>query len=174
VQETLSFRELVGRVRETVLGAYAHQDTPFEMLVERLQPRHSLDRMPLVQVLFVLQNMPLSPAGLSGVSLRPFRNETTTAKFDLAVFLFEGSEGLRGRVTYSTDLFEASTITTLLGRFEALLNNLVTSPDTAVNLADFYTEAEKAEREKEKKARRKELHISKGERIDLSELDFLQ
>src|SRR6185312_5240720 len=174
VQGTVSFRELVGRVREVVLGAYAHQDTPFEMLVERLQPRHSLDRMPLVQVLFVLQNMPLSPSELSGVRLRPFRNETTTAKFDLAVFLFEGSEGLRGGVTYSTDLFEASTIATLLGRFEVLLHNLVTSPDTAVNLVDFYTEAEKAQREKEKRERRKELHVSKGERMDLSELDFLQ
>src|SRR3989440_8015725 len=60
VSGTSTFRELLSRVREMVLGAYTHQETPFEMLVERLQPQHSLDRMPLVQVLFVLQNMPLS------------------------------------------------------------------------------------------------------------------
>src|SRR5207248_4644287 len=103
VSGTPTFRELLARVREMVLGAYTHQDTPFEMLVERLQPQHSLDRMPLVQVLFVLQNMPLSQSDLSGVTLHPFRNETTTAKFDLALFVFEGTQGLRGGVTYSSD-----------------------------------------------------------------------
>jgi amino acid adenylation domain-containing protein len=174
VSGTPTFRELLTRVRGTVLGAYAHQDTPFEMLVERLQPKHSLDRMPLVQVLFVLQNMPLSHSDLSGLALRSFRNETTTAKFDLAVFLFEGTQGLRGGVTYSTDLFEASTIATMMSRFEVLLHNLVTSPDTPINLVDFYTEAEKIQQAKEKKEHRKQLQMSRGERIDLSELEFLQ
>jgi aspartate racemase len=173
VSGTPTFRELLARVRETVLGAYAHQDTPFEILVDRLQPKHSLDRMPLVQVLFVLQNMPLSHSDLSGLALRPFRNETTTAKFDLAVFLFEGNQGLRGGVTYSTDLFEASTIASMMSRFEVLLHNLVISPDTPINLVDFYTEAEKVQQAKEKKEQRKQLQMSRGERIDLSELEIL-
>ena len=168
-----TFRETLRRVREMVLGAYAHQDTPFEMLVERLQPNHTLDRMPLVQVLFVLQNAPRPRSGLPGVTLSPFRYELTMAKFDLAVFIFEESEGLHVAVTYSTDLFEEGTIATMMGHFEVLLHNIVAYPDTPVNVLEFYTDAEKAQQEKEEKGYRKELQMSRGERIDLSELGFL-
>ncbi|HJT56341.1 MAG TPA: condensation domain-containing protein, partial [Ktedonobacteraceae bacterium] len=168
VSGTLTFRELLTRVRAMVLGAYAHQDTPFEMLVERLLPEHSLDRMPLVQALFVLQNMPLSHTALSEVDLRPFGNETTTAKFDLAVFLFEGSEGLRGGVIYSTDLFEASTIATMMSRFEVLLHNLMASPDTPIDAIEIYTEAERARQVERAGASRRRLRTVKGEGIDLA------
>ncbi|HJT57930.1 MAG TPA: condensation domain-containing protein, partial [Ktedonobacteraceae bacterium] len=112
-----AFRKVMYRVREMVLGAYAHQDVPFEMLVENLRLERRLNQTPLVQILFVLQNVPPSRSGLLDVTLKPFKAETTTAKFDLAVFLFEEPEGLRGTVNYSTDLFEADTIATMMSRF---------------------------------------------------------
>jgi amino acid adenylation domain-containing protein len=164
---TPTFRELLGRVREMVLTAYAHQDTPFEMLVERLQPEHSLDRMPLVQVLFVLQNIPLSHSDLSGVTLRPFGNGTNTAKFDLAVFLFEGTQGLHGGVTYSTDLFEARTIATMMSRFEVLLHTIAANPDTPIAALEIYTEAEKARQIERLGSTRRKLKTAKGKEIDL-------
>ncbi|MFL5653191.1 MAG: amino acid adenylation domain-containing protein, partial [Ktedonobacteraceae bacterium] len=167
VSGTPTFRELLGRVREMLLVAYAHQDTPFEMLVERLQPQHSLDRMPLVQVLFVLQNMPLSHSDLSGVTLRPFGNGTSTAKFDLAVFLFEGTQGLHGGVTYSTDLFEARTIATMMSRFEVLLHNIAANPDTPIDALEIYTETEKARQIERLGSARRKLKTAKGKEIDL-------
>jgi hypothetical protein len=161
------FRKVLARVREMVLGAYAHQDTPFEMLVERLQPNHPMDRMPLIQALFVFQNMPLSHSELPGLTLTPFKSELTMAKFDLAVFMFEGPEGLRGAVNYSTDLFKASTIATMMSRFEVLLHNLVASPDTPVNMLEFYTETEKARQIERLGAARRKLKSARGEGIEL-------
>src|SRR6266487_3129223 len=156
-----------------VLGAYTHQDIPFEILVESLRLERKLNQTPLVKVLFVLQNVPPSRAGLPSLTISPFRGETTSAKFDLALFMQEDPKGLRGRVNYSTDLFEASTIATMIGRFEVLLHNIVTHPDTPIDALEIYTEAEKARQAKEKKERigvhRRKLKVAKGEEIELAE-----
>src|SRR5579885_517306 len=126
-----------------VLEAYAHQDTPFEMLVERLQPYHTPDRTPLVQALFVMQNTPQSHTRLTNLTISPLRNAATMTKFDMALFMHEGAEGLQGNLTYNTALFEANTIATMMSRFEILLHSIVANPDTQVNVLEFYTEADK-------------------------------
>src|SRR6185369_261115 len=104
----LKVGELLGRAREVSLAAYAHQDLPFEKLVEELQPERSLDRNPLVTVLLNLQNAPLDldlPG--TGLAARPFELSTGTAKLDLELFLWERPEGLSVAFEYSTDLFDA-------------------------------------------------------------------
>src|SRR5207245_5844699 len=117
--------------------------TPFEMLVERLQPYHAADRMPLVQALFVLQNIPRSSPEFTGLTISEVSNEATTAKFDLALFMREGSEGLSGNVVYNTDLFEVDTIATMMGRFEVVLRSSVSNPDISIGELEFYTDADK-------------------------------
>jgi len=173
-----SFRNVLRRVREMLLGAYTHQDIPFELLVESLRLERRLNQTPLVQVLFVLQNVPSSQAGLPGLTLSPFMGERTTAKFDVALFMQEEPEGLRGTVNYSSDLFAASTIVTMMSRFEVLLHSIVADPDTPIDVLEIYTDTEKAQQMKEEKeffnAPRKELRTSKSEEIDLSELALWQ
>ena len=124
-----TFRELVQRVRETALGAYAHQDVPFEMLVEVLQPERSMSYTPLFQVLFVLQNAPQEKLELPGLTLDLLDIDSGTAKLDLMLSLEESEEGLEGICEYSTDLFDEATIRRLLGHFETLLEGVVNNPD---------------------------------------------
>jgi non-ribosomal peptide synthetase component F len=166
-----SFREVLRRTREMVLGAYSHQDTPFEMLVERLLPAQSPNRMPLVQVLFVLQNQPSPYAQLPNLVVSHFAGaETMTAKFELALFMQEWSGGLRGVVKYSSDLFEASSIATMMGRFEVLLRHIVAHPDTPIDVLDFYTDAEKTRQIEQQKKTLHKLKVTKGKEVNLSEM----
>ncbi|MFF5205888.1 amino acid adenylation domain-containing protein [Streptosporangium sp. NPDC000396] len=133
-----SFRELLGRVRETGLAAYANQDVPFERLVEILNPERSLARHPLFQVMLSLQNVPQASPGLSGIEVTPESADATTAKFDLLVNLIErhtedGSpSGIDGLIEYSTDLFERATIEQLGARLVRLLRSAVTDPDLPI------------------------------------------
>ena len=170
---TPAFRTVLRQVREMVLGAYAHQDIPFEMLVENLRLERRLNQTPLIQVLFVLQNVLSSQTGLPGITLSSLRSETTTAKFDVALFMQESPQGLHGAVTYSTDLFEANTIATLMNRFEVLLHNIVAYPDTPIDALEFYIEAEKVQQVKAKEERlgasRRKLKMARGAGIDLTE-----
>jgi len=127
-----SFRELVKRVREVTLGAYAHQNLPFEKLVEELQIARDLSYPPLFQVMFILQNFnfPKTNLELPGLTLSPLeRVDTKTAQFDLTLDLVETPSGLAGRVEYNTDLFDDSTITRMLGHFQTLLEGIVANPD---------------------------------------------
>ncbi len=124
-----SFRELLGRVREVTLGAYAHQDLPFEKLVEELQPERNLSHHPLFQVMFVLQNAPSQDIKLSSLSLSFLKLENQTAKFDLSLSMEETSSGLRGEFEYNTDLFEAATISRMIGHFQNLLQNILANPE---------------------------------------------
>jgi amino acid adenylation domain-containing protein len=128
-----TFHELVQRVKETALGAYAHQDVPFEMLVEVLQPERSMSYTPLFQVLFVLQNAPQEKLELSGLTVELLDIDSGTAKFDLMLSLEESEEGLEGTCEYSTDLFDEGTIRRLLGHFETLLESAVNNPDEHVS-----------------------------------------
>jgi len=141
-----TFRELLARVREVALGAYAHQDLPFEKLVEELQPTRDLSQNPLFQVVFALQNAPMEHLELPGLALKPVKFDPGTTRFDLEFHLWERtqglsglwqaqSDGLSGFVAYSTDLFDRATIIRMLGHFQMLLEGIVTNPET--RLTDF-------------------------------------
>ncbi|HEX2570779.1 MAG TPA: amino acid adenylation domain-containing protein, partial [Polyangia bacterium] len=138
-----SFRALVARVREVTLGAYAHQDVPFERLVEELQPARDLARSPLFQVMFVLQNLPLpafEPAGLRGT---PLEWDGGIAKFDLTLSMQETPVGLRGALEYNTDLFEAATVERMAGHLRRLLEGIVQDPDRRIAELPLLTEGER-------------------------------
>jgi amino acid adenylation domain-containing protein len=144
-----TFRELLLRVRQVAVGAYEHQDLPFEKLVEDLHPERQGSRNPLFQAVFALQNAPMEQLELPGLTLSPFKLETTTTRFDLELYLWEcgenfrnlwgdswqQSEGLRGVLVYSTDLFEPNAIARMLQHFQTLLAGAVANPDT--HLADL-------------------------------------
>ncbi|MDZ7286756.1 MAG: amino acid adenylation domain-containing protein, partial [candidate division KSB1 bacterium] len=128
-----TFRELLRQVRERCLGAYAHQDLPFEKLVEELQPVRDLSRSPLFQVAFILQNAPMQKLELPGLTLSPLETAATTAKYDLTLTMAEGQDGLHAWAEYNTDLFNAETITRLLGHFETLLQGIAREAEQRVS-----------------------------------------
>jgi hypothetical protein len=125
-----TFEELLSKVREITLEAYAHQDLPFEKLVEALNPNRDENRTPLFQVKMVLQNAQVEGAEIPGLKFSPLTLVTDTAKFDLLLFLKDTGHGISALLQYSTDLFEESTPARLLGRFETLLERIVERPDT--------------------------------------------
>jgi amino acid adenylation domain-containing protein len=106
------------RVQEMVIGAFAHQDVPFEKLVEELQPERSLSHTPLFQVMFALQNAPAADVNLHGLTLSPLDVDAGTAKVDLALTLFETDDGIMGSLSYATDLYEARTIRRIASHFK--------------------------------------------------------
>ena len=124
-----TFAELVTRVRATALGAYAHQEVPFETLVDELAPERSLSRSPLFQVLFALQNAPVEPLALAGVEVEPIAADWVPAHFDLSLTLEETAGGLAQSLIYNTDLYDATTAERLLRRFENLLAAAVAEPE---------------------------------------------
>jgi hypothetical protein len=124
-----SFRHLLARIREVTLGAYAHQDLPFEKLVEDLHPVRGINYAPLFQVWFVLQNMPMPDLDLPSLTVRPLAFERGVAGFDLILSMTEGSKSIRGAMTYKTDLFDADTISEILDHFEVLLKEVAACPD---------------------------------------------
>jgi amino acid adenylation domain-containing protein/non-ribosomal peptide synthase protein (TIGR01720 family) len=132
-----TFRELVRRVRETALGAYAHQDTPFEKLVDLLQPERDLSHSPLFQVMFVLQNTPLQAQQVSDLTIAPVEAHSGTAKFDLTLFMLEEAGHLAGAIEYNTDLFDRSTIQRMAGHFCRALEQAVQEPGLPVSRIDL-------------------------------------
>ncbi|MEH2138507.1 amino acid adenylation domain-containing protein [Nostoc sp.] len=147
-----SFRELLNRVKEVALGAYTHQDLPFEKLVEELHPERNLNQNPLFQVVFALQNAPMSALELTGLTLSPLPFDTETTRFDLEFHLWEpntqnglwvdSSEGISGFVIYSTDLFDDATITRMLGNFQILLEGIVANPEHRIAQLPILSESE--------------------------------
>ncbi|HJT56496.1 MAG TPA: amino acid adenylation domain-containing protein [Ktedonobacteraceae bacterium] len=136
-----SFHQLLARVRAVCLQAYAHQDLPFEKLVDELAPERDLSHAPLFQVMFVLQNASSTVLELPGLRLQQLEIDSGTAKFDLLLSLSETSQGLRGVLEYSTDLFEAATIARMATHLQRLLAEIVADPDrqiTALSLLDEY------------------------------------
>ncbi|AKT41191.1 non-ribosomal peptide synthetase [Chondromyces crocatus] len=127
-----TFRELLGRVREVTLGAYAHQDVPFERLVEELQTERELSRSPLFQVFFIVQNAPMPSLELAGLQMKALDLDTGTSKFDLTFSLVEQPEGLRLWIEYTTDLFEAATVERMGRHFEQLLGAACGQPDMSI------------------------------------------
>src|SRR5207302_4935787 len=125
-----TFRAVLQRVREVVLGATSHQETPFDLLVEKLVPADRQQRLPLVQVLFVMQNMaqdtPRESVGAQSgeQSYQALSDVARAAKFDLALFLYEMDGQLYGTLNYRRELFEAQTIATMMQRWTALLDQV--------------------------------------------------
>jgi Condensation domain len=126
----MSFEELLTQVRQVTLEAYTYQDVPFEKLVEELQPERSLSYTPLIQVIFALQNAPITSLKLSDLSLSPlnFNIGLVSVRFDLEMHLWEGPKGLNGFFIYNTDLFDLCTIQHISKRFQTLLESIVINP----------------------------------------------
>jgi amino acid adenylation domain-containing protein len=138
-----TFRELLRRVREVTLGAYAHPDIPFEQLVEELQPERDMSRTPIFQVALAMQNLPQHKLELRGLTLRSEPTDSGTAKFDLTLFITEQGAGLRAVMEYCTDLFDAGTIVRLLGHFRVLLDGIVADPDRRLSELPLLPEPER-------------------------------
>jgi amino acid adenylation domain-containing protein len=139
------FRELVAQVRETTLEAYAHQDLPFEKLVEVLQPERDLSRPPLFQVMFVLQNAPIAELELSQLTLTPLPVHKGTAGFELELSLTETRNGLEGWWEYKTDLFDVVTIERMAGHFEVLLEAIAENPDRLLSALPLLKPSERTQ-----------------------------
>jgi amino acid adenylation domain-containing protein/thioester reductase-like protein len=140
-----SFRELLRRVREVCLGAYAHQDLPFEKLVEELNPARDLSRNPLFQAMFALQNAPIDVPQLPGLEVRLLQIESGTAMFDLSLDMAESADGLVAVLEYSTALFEAPTIARMLEHFQVLLEGIAANPDQRIANVPLLTERERCQ-----------------------------
>jgi amino acid adenylation domain-containing protein len=137
------FVDLLKRTRETALQAYAHQDVPFEHLVEALNPARSLSHSPLFQVMLMLQNAPMDAVALPGVEVSTLGESAGVARFDLTLSLSETATGLVGGIEYNTDLFNRSTMQRLLEHYERLLQAIVARPEERVTRYEFLSEAEK-------------------------------
>jgi amino acid adenylation domain-containing protein len=138
-----SFRELLRRVREVCLGAYGHQDLPFDRLVEELHVKRDVSRNPLFQVMFVLHNASLRTVELPGLTLSPVEGDTETAHFDLTLQIMDTDQGLTATFVYNTDLFEAHTIVRMLGNFQTMLESIVADPERRISDLSILTEIER-------------------------------
>ena len=127
-----SFRELLARVRQACLGAYAHQELPFERLVEELHPRRDLSRSPIFQVSFIFQNIAMPDFDVAGLKLEPFDVESATARFDLELQVFDRPDGMTGWFEYNSDLFDAATVDRMSQHLEVLAANLIADPSRPV------------------------------------------
>ncbi|MET0395249.1 MAG: non-ribosomal peptide synthase/polyketide synthase, partial [Longimicrobiaceae bacterium] len=142
-----TFRELLGRVRETTLGAYAHQDLPFERVLEELQPVRSLSYSPVFQVMLNLQNFTEeSPADLGGARMEPFGETASLAKYDLTLYAHESDGGIRLNLVYNADLFEDARMAELLGHLRVLLGAVVSDPGLRISAVPLLTAQERRER----------------------------
>ncbi|NVI85498.1 aminotransferase class V-fold PLP-dependent enzyme, partial [Janthinobacterium sp. BJB401] len=138
-----SFNALLEQVRASTLDAYAHQDVPFEQLVEALKPERHVSHSPLFQVMFVLQNAPMDKLELPGLELQLVERVQNGAKFDLTLTLAESPDGLRGDIEYNTDLFERTTIERMAGHFVLLLEAIIANPHAPVHELDMLAESER-------------------------------
>ncbi|HSU14500.1 non-ribosomal peptide synthetase, partial [Longimicrobium sp.] len=138
-----TFREVLGRVRGATLGAYEHQEVPFEKLVAELQPERSMSHSPLFQVMFTLQNAAGGGGALSGLSVSGVGAEAGSAKFDLNLSLVATPRGLRGGLTYSTDLFERDTIQRMVGHLERVLEQVAADADVRLSRLELLSAEER-------------------------------
>ncbi|MGW1666903.1 non-ribosomal peptide synthetase, partial [Streptomyces microflavus] len=139
-----TFTELLGRVQDTALGAYDHQDLPFERLVDELAPDRDLTRNPLFQTMLVLRNIPDTDTWqLPDLAVEPISVEGQQAKFDLQLTVAETHAGLSAALEYRTDLFERATMERMVGHFQTLLAAVTDNPDTRLSELDMLTDAER-------------------------------
>ncbi|HEX2268538.1 MAG TPA: amino acid adenylation domain-containing protein [Pyrinomonadaceae bacterium] len=137
-----SFTELLRRVREMAFGAYAHQDLPFEKLVEELQPERDLSHTPFFQVTFVLQNVSSDELTLQGLEASLVDFKTGVGKFDLVLSMTDAAKGLTGTLEYNTNLFDRATIERMLGHFQTLLESVVANPQQKIGELSILSEPE--------------------------------
>jgi amino acid adenylation domain-containing protein len=138
-----SFGALVNKVRQVCLGAYAHQDLPFERLVEELQPDRDNTRTPLFQVMFTMREDTPAELHLPGLSVSTVALETGTAKFDLTLTMLENGAELGGKLEFNTDLFDHSAIAQLIRHFTMLLKSVVDNAEESITTLPFMDEAER-------------------------------
>jgi non-ribosomal peptide synthetase component F len=134
-----SFCELMTRVRDIAMEAYTHQHLPFEILVEALQPERDLSHTPLFQVMFILQNAPMSDLDLTGLSVSSLSIENAISKFDLSLSMENTANGLVGVWEYNTDLFDSQTIERMMGHFVTLLVAIVENPQQQISQLPILT-----------------------------------
>ncbi|GEN10426.1 amino acid adenylation domain-containing protein [Myxococcus fulvus] len=134
-----SFRELLSEVLTSTLAAFQHQDVPFEKLVEVLQPARDLSRSPLFQAFFALQNAPLEPLRLPGLTFEPMPAELDTAKFDLTLSFIETPSGFEGELEYSVDLFDPTTVARMAEHLRVLLEGAVARPEASLSSLPLLT-----------------------------------
>ncbi|MGA9379337.1 MAG: amino acid adenylation domain-containing protein, partial [Phormidium sp.] len=139
----LTFEALLAQVQQVTQNAYEHQDLPFEMLVEQLQIERHLDRNPLVQVMFALQNAPTSPWDLPGLKVEEMASGLESVRFDLEIHLWDTPEGLGGFCSYNQDLFDEATIVRMMQHFQMLLAAIVENPQQSVALLPLLTQQER-------------------------------
>ena len=132
VAPSTSFEDLLAAVRQTTLDAYAHQDLPFEMVVDDLNLERSASHAPLFQVLFILQNAPMPPLELPGLTLTAESVEKDTAKFDITLGLWETERGLEGALNYNSDLYDPTTMERMMRQLGRVLQQVADDPRTAV------------------------------------------
>ena len=157
-----TFRGLLGRVRETTLKAYAHQDLPFEKLVEELAPQRSRHGTPLIEILFVFQNVPRQRLELPGLTVTMLEHAWVTERFDLRLVAAETSDGVELTWSYKPDAYDAAAIERAAHHFEALLTSAVEDPEAPIGTLDYLTTAEKKQQatRKNKKKDKMERFLS--------------
>ncbi len=138
-----TFRELLRRVKETALSAYAHEEIPFEQLVQELRPERSLSQSPLFQVLFSLRNTPNGEFRLGDLKVEFFGGAGETSKYDLSLYIEESGGSIRGRFEYNTDLFDASTIERMAGHYQTILESAVEDPEKRLSEIEILSLSER-------------------------------
>ena len=128
-----TFLELLKRVQETTVSAFAHQDVPFEKIVDALQPQRDTGHSPLFQVMFLLQNIPSPGRAIEGLAFESLAIETRTSNFDLTLVMEEQAGRLLGGFEYNTDLFNESTVQRMARHFSALVESIVTAPEQSID-----------------------------------------
>jgi len=128
-----SFVEVLSRIREVALGAYAHQEIPFEKLVEAIRPDREIGHSPFFQILFDYRKTPPNMTALPDVSQSRMKIELKTAKFDLSLNIRDAEQTLSICIEYDSDLFDMMTITQLLERYQSLLQDIVAGPEQKIS-----------------------------------------
>ncbi|MEM8530407.1 MAG: amino acid adenylation domain-containing protein, partial [Chloroflexota bacterium] len=134
-----TFQEVLRHTREMTLGAFAHQELPFERLVDELKPERNLGYTPLFQVMFTLQNAPAAPLQLTGITSRSIGFDFNIAKVDLSLSMEETADGITGLFTYNTDLFDATTIERMAAHFHTLTDQFIANPAQSVYTTPLLT-----------------------------------
>ncbi len=164
----LKFTQLLRQVRETTLEAYAHQDLPFDKLVEELRPERDPSRNPMVQVLLVMQNPPVS-VELAELETSSFDLPLDTSRFDLVLFLSDSESGLQGFWLYNPDLFESATIARFSAAYQRLLENIIASPEARLDSFSIMNEEQK-QKPIPRKDRLRQLRTTRRKGVNLEQL----
>jgi non-ribosomal peptide synthetase component F len=137
-----TFRELLKRIRDVTLEAYAYQDLPFDKLIEELHPERDASRNPVFQVMFVLHNNPMPPIELADLTLTALEVDSDQSKLDLTMSMMDRPQGLFGSLEYNTDLFDGETIGRMIQHFQTLLAGIVADHEQRISELRLLTEAE--------------------------------